>query len=65
MIKTKGRLNEVTFATQNGIFFANIKKGVSGLRTEDVFKLNSEMPYGRSSPRHESLDFSNKQNQDI
>lgn len=22
------------------------------------------MPYGRSSPRHESLDFSNKKNQD-
>jgi hypothetical protein len=32
IIKTKARLNEVTMATQKGIFFATIKRGGQGLR---------------------------------
>ena len=42
MIKTRARLHEVVLATQKGIFFANVLRGVHCLRQQDVEKLGSE-----------------------
>jgi len=49
MIKTRDRLHEITIATQKGVFFANVRRGDYGLRTQDVLKLGDAMPYGRES----------------
>jgi hypothetical protein len=52
MIETKSRLHEVVLATQQGIFFVNIRRGGFGLRQEDICLLETNggpLPYYRQS----------------
>lgn len=49
MIKTKARLNEITMATQKGIFFACVRRGRQGLKSNDLQNLNDNMGQNNSS----------------